>query len=136
MANFSQFQPLRIAAASKSLSLCTMITHIPVFLMEFGETMLGNKDLILKVLWFCILIADYCPWSLRCRYRSWPHLFQPDGQGGLACCGPWGRKESDKTEGWNWIELIAIRSNFHGFKRIGLLFFLFPFSSVWEPGIN
>ena len=24
-----------------------------------------------------------------------------DGQGGLACCGPWGRKESDTTEGWN-----------------------------------
>jgi len=21
-----------------------------------------------------------------------------DGQGGLACCGPWGRKESDMTE--------------------------------------
>ena len=21
-----------------------------------------------------------------------------DGQGGLACCGSWGRKESDKTE--------------------------------------
>ena len=21
-----------------------------------------------------------------------------DGQGGLACCGPWGRKESDTTE--------------------------------------
>ena len=21
-----------------------------------------------------------------------------DGQGGLACCGPWGRKESDATE--------------------------------------
>ena len=23
---------------------------------------------------------------------------QLDGQGGLACCGPWGRKESDTTE--------------------------------------
>ena len=21
-----------------------------------------------------------------------------DGQGGLVCCGPWGRKESDMTE--------------------------------------
>ena len=27
-----------------------------------------------------------------------------DGQGGLACCGSWGRKESDTTEGLNWIE--------------------------------
>ena len=24
-----------------------------------------------------------------------------DGQGGLACCGPWGRKESDRTERLN-----------------------------------
>ena len=26
-----------------------------------------------------------------------------DGQGGLACCGPWGRKESDTTERLNWL---------------------------------
>ena len=25
-----------------------------------------------------------------------------DGQGGLACCGPWGHKESDMTEWLNW----------------------------------
>ena len=27
-----------------------------------------------------------------------------DGQGGLACCGSWGHKESDMTERliWNW----------------------------------
>ena len=25
-----------------------------------------------------------------------------DGQGGLACCSPWGRKESDTTERLNW----------------------------------
>ena len=25
-----------------------------------------------------------------------------DGQGGLACCGSWGRKESDTTEQLNW----------------------------------
>ena len=29
-----------------------------------------------------------------------------DGQGGLACCNSWGRKESDTTErlNWNWVE--------------------------------
>ena len=27
-----------------------------------------------------------------------------DGQGGLACCSPWGRKESDMTERLNWID--------------------------------
>ena len=28
-----------------------------------------------------------------------------DGQGSLACCCPWGRKESDTTEWLNWTEL-------------------------------
>ena len=28
-----------------------------------------------------------------------------DGQGGLACCNSWGRKESDMTEGLDWTEL-------------------------------
>ena len=28
-----------------------------------------------------------------------------DGQGGLACCDSWGRKESDTTEELNWTEL-------------------------------
>ena len=29
-----------------------------------------------------------------------------DGQGGLACCDPWGRKESDMTERLIWSDLI------------------------------
>ena len=28
-----------------------------------------------------------------------------DGQGGLACCGSWGRRESDTAERLNWTEL-------------------------------
>ena len=28
-----------------------------------------------------------------------------DGQGGLACCSPWGHKEADMTEQLNWTEL-------------------------------
>ena len=32
-----------------------------------------------------------------------------DGQGGLACCGSWGRKESDTTEQLNLTELNYIR---------------------------
>ena len=27
-----------------------------------------------------------------------------DGQGGLACCRPWGRRESETTERLNWID--------------------------------
>ena len=31
-----------------------------------------------------------------------------DGQGSLACCSPWGCKESDTTEWLNWIELTVV----------------------------
>ena len=31
-----------------------------------------------------------------------------DGQGGLACCSPWGRRESDMTERLNWTERYKI----------------------------
>ena len=31
-----------------------------------------------------------------------------DGQGGLACCSPWGHKESDMTERLNWTELNCV----------------------------
>ena len=33
-----------------------------------------------------------------------------DGQGGLACCDSWGRKESDTTERLNWTELNVFSS--------------------------
>ena len=41
------------------------------------------------------------------HYRLGRHGFEQapgagDGQGGLACCSPWGCKESDTTEGLNW----------------------------------
>ena len=34
-----------------------------------------------------------------------------DGQGSLACCSPWGRKESDMIEWLNWTELIYLICN-------------------------
>ena len=34
----------------------------------------------------------------------WVNSWVGDGQGGLACCSPWGRKESDTTERLNWTE--------------------------------
>ena len=46
---------------------------------------------------------------------GWPHPLNGhefeqamgvgEGQGGLACCSPWGRKESDTTERLTWTEL-------------------------------
>ena len=29
-----------------------------------------------------------------------------DGQGGVACCGSWGRKELDTTEWLNWMQIL------------------------------
>ena len=47
---------------------------------------------------------------LRWHHRLHGHEFEKalgvaDGQGGLACCSPWGHKESDTTEqlNWSWI---------------------------------
>ena len=35
------------------------------------------------------------------------------GQGSLACCSPWGRKEADTTEQLNWTEeLLESKQNF------------------------
>ena len=47
---------------------------------------------------------------VRWHHRLDGHDFEQapgvsDGQGSLACCSPWGRKESDMTEWLNWIEL-------------------------------
>ena len=41
------------------------------------------------------------------------HDFQhaADGQGSLACCGPWGRKESDTTERLNWLTVCTLNAN-------------------------
>ena len=36
-----------------------------------------------------------------------------DGQGGLACCGSWGCKESDTTQRLNWTELEARKKGVH-----------------------
>ena len=35
-----------------------------------------------------------------------------DGQGGLACCDSWGRKESDRTERLIWSDLICESASF------------------------
>ena len=52
----------------------------------------------------------------RMRWARWHHRLDGrefewtpgvgDGQGGLACCSSWGRKESDTTEYLNWTEQL------------------------------
>ena len=46
-----------------------------------------------------------------CHHRLNGHEFGQapgvgDGQGGLECCSPWGRKESDMTEQLNWTFIL------------------------------
>ena len=38
-----------------------------------------------------------------------------EGQGGLACCSPWGCKESDTTEQLNWTKLNLFKEGFFFF---------------------
>ena len=49
-------------------------------------------------------MAGWHHW-LSGRESEWA-LGVGDGQGGLACCNSWGRKESDTTERLNWTELM------------------------------
>ena len=46
---------------------------------------------------------------VRCHHQLNRHEFEQapgvgDGQGSLACCSPWGHKESDTTERLNWVK--------------------------------
>ena len=57
-----------------------------------------------------------------------------DGQGGLTCCDPWGRKELDTTERLNWTELRHPQSSYqmmYIFKSYSIsgtlgIFFIIP----------
>ena len=47
-----------------------------------------------------------------------------DGQGGLACCDSWGRKESDTTERLIWSDTTTIYLNDLNTSRNDFFFFL------------
>ena len=60
-------------------------------------------------------------WDGWMAYQLDRHEFEQtlgvgDGQGGLACCGSWGRKELDTTEWLNWTEQYKIK-RFFVFKK-------------------
>ena len=46
-----------------------------------------------------------------------------DGQGGLACCDSWSRKESDTTDWLNWTELIVRKDWYSILQLIGCVNF-------------
>jgi len=47
-----------------------------------------------------------------------------DGQGGMACCDSWGRKELDTTEWLNWTELYFVIIYYLFFTGIMLVIFV------------
>ena len=65
-----------------------------------------------------------------------------DGQGSLACCSPWSRKESDPTERLNWSELRGNLGTFERSAKVSrgqilckqILYLQFPF--VFFPEIH
>ena len=54
-----------------------------------------------------------------------------DGQGGLACCRPWGCKESDTTERLNWTDSLHHRFLWHFIS--GCLRPIFSFLCWFSP---
>ena len=61
-------------------------------------------------------MAGWHHW-LNGRESEWT-LGVGDGQGGLACCDSWGRKESDTTERLIWSDLIWMTNDFEHFSCI------------------
>ena len=57
-----------------------------------------------------------------CKFEWTPGV--GDGQGGLACCDSWGRKESDMTKWLNWTEL--------NLKKHSLICFFFPICNLFS----
>ena len=51
-------------------------------------------------------MAGWHHWLNGCESQWAPGV--GDGQGGLGCCGSWGRKESDMTEQLIWSDLIKL----------------------------
>ena len=54
-------------------------------------------------------------WLDGCEFEWTPGV--GDGQGGLACCNSWGRKESDMTEQLNWLIYIKWLKFCHNIRR-------------------
>ena len=63
-------------------------------------------------------MAGWHHWLDGCE-SEWT-LIVGNGQGGLACCGSWGRKESNMTERMNWTELswaYSFKNEHHNFTE-------------------
>ena len=82
-------------------------------------------------------MAGWHHWLDGCESQWTPGV--GDGQGGLACCDSWGRKESDTTEQLNWTELNWYQFHLSSFS-LSLFFFLLwtyqVFPVCQKPGVE
>ena len=83
-----------------SLSMYVCIAYIPTH--------------VWPIMCICVCVC-VCVYVYMYEMAGWHHrldghesewaLGDGDGQGGLACCNSWGRKESDTTERLNWTDV-------------------------------
>ena len=65
--------------------------------------------------------GDNRGWDIGWHHQLKGHEFEQalgvgDGQGSLACCSPWGHKESDTTEFLNWTTIRFSKINLYPIK--------------------
>ena len=68
-------------------------------------------------------------WYHRINGHEFEQAGVGDGQGGLACCSPWGCKESVMAEWLNWTELM-------GPDAIILFFWMLFFSQLFHSSLS
>ena len=57
-----------------------------------------------------------------------------DGQGGLACCSPWGQKDLDMTERLNWTEICLLRAKLLSHVRLCATLRTVAHQAPWSMG--
>ena len=88
---------------------CLEVPHFCLFIHQFIHIWTVSMSWLLWIIFLWIFM-----WKVLCERmisvflgylsRSGIAGSYGDGQGGLACCNSWGRKESDTTEPLNWTD--------------------------------
>ena len=88
---------------------------------------LAIKYILTKVCTFLDIMLLHTGWHHPQWTWVWVNLGVGDGQGGLSCCGSWGRKELDTTDWMNWTESPSLLwQGSNSFKYLRLSFFQIP----------
>ena len=114
-----------------------------------------RKQLRGTLKWYCGWIRSGCIWtSMRTEEEEkgttedemagWHHWLNGcesewtpgvgDGQGGLACCDSWGRKESDTAEQLNWTDIYHCLSSLSPLPPIPPSIRVFPMNQLFARG--